>query len=233
MVFQKKQPEAPGIITFYFQPEHELRYTAGQFIELTVQTRHGAEKKKEKHWFTLSSSPTEELLSITTRVPPKDASDFKRALNKLQPGDTLDMSDAMGDFVLPKLVQTPLLFVAGGIGITPMRSMLTWLADTMEERPIELLWAVRSEEDIIFQPILDRAGQHATIVVEDPSPAWGGERGRLNAEMILGIKQPTPDTLIYLSGPDPFVDAMKAQLLKANVPQSQLVTDGFIGYKSI
>jgi ferredoxin-NADP reductase len=145
----------------------------------------------------------------------------------------MHMSDPMGDFVLPKLMQTPLIFVAGGIGITPFHSMLSWLADTGEERPIKLLYGVNNEDEIIFQETFDRARQHATIVVSDPSPAWGGERGRLSAELILGLEQPSEDTLVYVSGPEPMVEALEEDLKKAGLKKHQLVLDFFPNYSVI
>ena len=75
------------------------------------------------------------------------------------------MSDSMGDFVLPKLIQTPLIFVAGGIGITPFHSMLSWLTATDESRPITMLYAVTNEDEIIFQDIFDKANVQPTIIV--------------------------------------------------------------------
>jgi ferredoxin-NADP reductase len=151
----------------------------------------------------------------------------------LKPGDEVDLAEAMGDFVLPKLAQTPLIFVAGGIGITPFHSIAEWLASTKEERPINLLHAVRTEEDIIFQDTFEAAGIKETVVVSEPSETWGGVRGRLDAETILGLEKPTDDTLIYLSGPEPMLEALEKDLLNHGIPKRQLVTDFFPGYTSL
>jgi ferredoxin-NADP reductase len=228
VTLEKITPESDTINTFHFRPEKPLHYTAGQFIELTVP-HETPDERGTKHWFTLSSSPTDELLAITTRFS-HPSSTFKTALHAIEPGAELHMSDAMGDFVLPKLIQTPLIFVAGGIGVTPFHSMLSWLADTGEVRPIKFLYAVNKEEDIIFQDTFDRAGVHATIVVSEPSDAWGGERGRLNAEMILGLEKPSDDTLIYLSGPEPMVEQLAKDMRSQGVSKHQLVLDMFPNY---
>jgi ferredoxin-NADP reductase len=139
----------------------------------------------------------------------------------------------MGDFVLPKLIQTPLVFVAGGIGITPFHSILEWLAGTNETRPIKLMYGVRSEDEIVFQDTFRKAGVEPQIVVSDPSPEWGGERGRLSAELILGLEQPSDETLVYLSGPEPMVQALAKELHKAGLKKSQLVSDEFPNYTAI
>lgn len=232
VVFDHSQDEAGHIRTFFFKPERPVQYTAGQFIELTLK-HPNPDNRGEKRWFTLSSAPGLEFVTITTKFAGKDSSSFKKALWKLEPGDTLQMSDPMGDFVLPKLIQTPLVFVAAGIGITPFHSILEWLAGTNEERPIQLLHGVKTEEDIIFQDTFDRANIHATIVVEEPGDAWGGERGKLTSELILGLEQPNDDTLVYVSGPEPLIEQLEKDLKHAGLKQNQLVLDFFPNYKSI
>ena len=206
------------ISSFCFAKPDGFMYTAGQFIELTLEG-HG------KHWFTLSSSPLEHDLCITTR---QTDSAFKKALFGLQTGAAVEISQPMGDFVLPKLQQTPLVWVAGGIGITPFISQLKLLTETGEPRPIRLLWAVSTEDDIIFQDVMEAAKQHVTIIVSKPSAAWGGERGHLTAEMVSALADLEKDSLILLSGPEPFVDS-----LKKGLPARQVVTDSFPGYGDI
>jgi ferredoxin-NADP reductase len=231
VTFDHSQAESDNIRTFYFKPERPLHYTAGQFTELTINHKN-PDARGQKHWFTLSSSPTEELLSITTKWANDRQSSFKKALWKLKPGDEVQMSDAMGDFVLPQLIQTPLIFVAGGIGITPFHSILAWLADRGETRPIRLLYAVRNENEIIFQKTFEKAGVQPTIVVSQPSEFWGGERGQLTAETILGIEEPDENTLVYVSGPEPMVESLEKDLKKSGVKQSRLVLDFFPNYPS-
>lgn len=232
ITFDHSEDVAANIATFYFKPEKPVDYTAGQFVEWTLPHVH-PDNRGIKRWFTLSSSPTDGLISLTTRITDKNGSSFKKALRNLQPGNEMIISDAMGDFVLPKLIQTPLLFVAGGIGITPFHSILAWLAATDEKRPIKLIHGVHTEEDIIFQDTFDKAGQHATIVVSEPSSAWGGERGRLSAELILGIEKSSEDTLIYLSGPEPMVEQLEKELLAAGIKKHQLVLDSFPNYTEV
>lgn len=220
------------ITSFYFEPEQPLDYTAGQFIELRLDG-HQENGKTAMREFTLSSSPHEDLLTITTRVGEAAHTPFKHALNGLQIGAPVTVSQAWGDFVLPKFIQTPLIFVAGGIGVTPYHSILSWLNYTEETRPIKMLYTVRTEDDIIFQDTFAKAGLHATYVVNQPSAAWGGERGSLTAEMICGLEKPADDTLIYLSGPEPFVQKLHKDLLALGVSNQQLVIDEFPGYRQV
>lgn len=224
--------ETPAISTFYFKPDQTVRFVAGQFIELSVP-HDFPDDRGIKRWFTLSSSPTEKLLSITTRFTSDISSTFKDALRGLKPGTQLDMAEPMGDFVLPKSTSRPLIFVAGGIGVTPFHSMLSWLAATGEHRPISMLYGVRVEEDIIFQDTFVRAHQHVTIVASQPSAAWGGERGQLNADIIVDLEKPSADSLIYLSGPEPMIESLASQLNAKGIKKDQIVTDFFPGYEEI
>jgi ferredoxin-NADP reductase len=225
------QTETEHISTFFFKPERPVQYTAGQFVELTVKHAQ-PDDRGDRRWFTLSSSPTHEFISITTKFADKNSSSFKKALRKLKPDAELIISDPIGDFVLPKLIQTPLIFVAGGIGITPFHSMLQYLAETKEVRPIKMLVGVHTESEIIFQQTFDAADQHVTIVVGEPTAAWGGVRGRITAEMVVGLEQPSDDTLIYVSGPEPMVEALHTELLKAGLKKHQLVGDYFPNYSA-
>lgn len=232
MVFDHSRDEAGHIRTFFFRPEKPVHYTAGQFVEVRLDHPR-PDNRGTKRWFTLSSSPTDELISITTKFAGQDSSSFKKAVWRLRPGDTLHISDPMGDFVLPKLIQTPLVFVAAGIGVTPFHSILEWLATTSEQRPIKLIQGVKHEEDIIFQDTFEKTGIHATIVVEEPTDAWGGERGLLTAELILGLEHPSEDTLVYVSGPETFVENLKSSLIKAGLSRNQVVVDTFPNYTTL
>jgi ferredoxin-NADP reductase len=225
--------EAANIRTFWFRPEKPISYIAGQYIELTLK-HDNPDERGEKHWFTLSSPPGHDLVSITTKYAGDDkSSTFKKALFHLEPDAELAMSEPMGDFVLPKDASIPLVFVAGGIGLTPFHSIFEWLADHGEHRDITFMYGVRSEEEIIFQNTFERAGVHATIIVSEPSDTWGGERGELSAELVLGLAKPSDSALIYLSGPEPMIENLEKQFKAADIKASQLVTDFFPGYTKI
>ncbi len=232
VTFDHSQAEAGNIWTFFFKPAKPIQYTAGQYIELTID-HDQPDDRGDHRWFTLSSSPNESLLSITTKFAAKDGSSFKTALKQLVSGTEVVMSDPMGDFVLPKLVQTPLIFVAGGIGITPFHSIFSWLAETHETRPIRFIYGVNNEDEIIFQTTMAKAGVHATIVVSQPTDAWGGERGKITAELVLGLQPPTDDSLIYISGPEAMVMSLAKDLRKSGIERRQIVSDEFTGYSAL
>jgi ferredoxin-NADP reductase len=226
--FDHAEQETEHIWTFWFRTEKPLEYSAGQYTELYLP-HENADDRGEKRWFTLSSAPGGELVSITTKHS-EPSSTFKDALFALQPGTNVDLAEAMGDFVLPKDASRPMVFVAGGIGLTPFHSIVSWLNDQGEKRDIKFLYSVRNESEIIFQDTFDAAEIVPTIVIAEPSSTWAGQTGRLNAEMILGLEKPADNALIYVSGPEPMTEALEAQLKAAGMREDQLVLDFFPNY---
>jgi NAD(P)H-flavin reductase len=93
-----------------------------------------------------------------------------------------------------------------------------------------MLYGVPSEDEIVFQDTLDKAHQHATVIVKEPSAAWGGERGVLTPELIMGIGQPNEDSLVYVSGPEPMVQQLSKNLVRIGLNKRQLVLDEFPNY---
>ena len=212
------EPVADHIQTFWFEPEHPVRYEAGQFIELTIP-HDKPDDRGVRRWFTLSSSPTDDLLSITTKLADKPSS-FKRHLFDFKPGQTIQMSDTMGDFVLPKDKQTPLVFVAGGIGVTPIHSMVKYLHDTTQNRTTHLVYAAHNTAQIAFKDLFDQAVTTVEYVTN----------GQLTSKDVLAVAQHYTDPLIYLSGPEEMIEVFVAELKENGIPGSRLVTDYFPGY---
>lgn len=226
--FQKKKFESDSICTFYFEPEKPLDFIAGQFIELHIK-HPSPDSRGAKRWFTVSSAPFEKYISITTKIN-SSGSSFKSALLSLKHGDEVKIIEPMGDFVLPRDPSIPLLFVAGGVGITPFRSIALWMAQQHEHRNVTLLHAVSTEEDIIFQDTFNGASIHSIHIVSNPSDTWGGERGQITADHILKIAEPAPDTLFYLSGPENLIATLQQDLIALKIEKSRIITDFFHNY---
>lgn len=231
VTFDHSRPETDNITTYFFEPEKPVDYVAGQFIELYIP-HDNPDDRGIKRWFTLSSAPSDKLLSITTKHA-KRSSTFKQALAALEPGTRLKMAEPLGDFVLPRDASRPLVFIAGGIGVTPFHSMLQQLAADKEHRQIRMLYGVPTENEIIFQDTFDATNQHVTVMVENPSPEWGGERGTITVDEIIGLEEPSDDSLIYVSGPEPMVESLTKQLIARGFGQQQVVSDYFPNYPTI
>ena len=151
----------------------------------------------------------------------------------LKAGDEVYVSSAMGDFVLPKQSERPVVFIAGGIGITPFHSIIKWLNKTKQVRDITFIYSVSNEKEIIFQKLFERYGMKRIIVVAQPTPDWTGLTGRLNGSRILELAQPKEDSLIYVAGTEPMTETLAKELINLSVDERRLVTDFFPGYPQI
>ena len=222
---------AENIKTFWFKPEGTVRYEAGQFTELYLP-HDNHDDRGIKRWFTISSSPVDPLISITTKFAVDRSSTFKQTLLQLKPGTEVMLADPMGDFVLPKDKSIPLLFVAGGIGVTPVHSMVKYLSDTHEQRDIQLLYAANHDNELAFKGLFESYElRDLSYVIHEPSPAWKGEVGSLTTDRILKAINGSGDMIIYLSGPEPMVETFDKELKAAGINKHRLVTDFFPGYK--
>jgi len=220
------------INSFWFEPERPLDYIAGQFIEMTLP-HDQPDDRGIKHWFTVSSSPSEApLISITTKFS-TPSSTFKSTLGNLKPGDVVTISDPMGDFVLPKDTTIPLVFVAGGIGITPFHSIIKWLHDTKQSRDITLLYAAAKESELVFLKLFEDYGMKRYILLSKPDTPWSGLSGQLSGQRIIELTKPTDNSLIFVSGPEKMVEDLQEQLKNIGIDKSRLVGDFFPGYNSL
>lgn len=214
----KKQPVAGNITTFWFEPESPVRYIAGQYIELFIPHPE-PDNRREHRWFTLSSSPTESLLSITTRLNDKRKSSFKSTLSNLKIGQEIKMQLPMGDFVLPKDESLPLVFIAKGIGITPFRSMLKYLIDSDEKRNIKLIYSVNNAKDIVFKDIVKKSAKEFITHI-----------GPLDAKKVLAYTGLVKQHVIYIAGPEKMVETLQNDLIKIGVSPAQIRSDFFHNY---
>lgn len=223
------EPVADNIHTLWFKPEKKGGYIAGQYIEMYLPHEQ-PDDRGQKRWFTLSSSPTESLIAITTKHYGDPISTFKQHLFALRPGDTVQISEPMGDFVLPKDTTIPLVFVVGGIGVTPVRSMVKWLLDTAEKRDVTVVYGAKTLGEVAFQDLFADYGLKPQIILSETEATWDGATGYITADTINKYAASDPRTLIYISGPEPLTEKLEADLKAQGVSPDHLVLDFFPGY---
>jgi glycine betaine catabolism B len=229
--FVRQRHEAENATPFFFQPESPLRYRAGQYLRYRLP-HQGADERGVSRFFTLSSFPEEPLLSLTTRLstPP---STFKHALARLEPGAVLEASGPFGRFVYTQ-TDRPVVFIAGGIGITPCRSILGDLASKRTRARITLLYSTRTS-DIPSRPFLDALVPtwpelRLVYTVTRPDPAWHGASGRIDGAFIQRHVPDLARALCFVSGPTALVDAMRATLAEIGIPHGRVKYEAFPGY---
>lgn len=221
---------APHTYEIILKPAKPLHFTSGQYLELTLPHKH-ADSRGIRRTLSVASAPGDEYvrLGITTS---NLGSTFKRELLKLKKNTELRATQVGGDFTISK-TKEPLLFIAGGIGITPFRAMLDDIVTQKKDRDIILLHAVRSEDFFIYQETLQAAEKHGLVyipVVTDASPEWKGQAGIIDSRLIQENVSDFMHRQIFISGPSLMVDSIRSQLLKKGVKRRNIVKDYFSGY---
>ena len=222
--FIRKEQEVPGVFSFYFEPPKGLTWTAGQFLHYTFP-HPNADDRGIKRWFTISTAPHEKLIRITTRINNDRSSSFKSALMNLEEGDEIEAEDPEGDFIFENSIGCH-VFVAGGIGITPFRSILAQLDYENKEAKIDLLYANR-DDNLVFGDELNRLKQkHPTLHAH---PFIGDNKITLETLRPYIEKD---DAIIYISGPEPMVEDFYNQLKAAGMPEKRIKGDYFPNYRT-
>jgi ferredoxin-NADP reductase len=221
----------PNIKSFRFSTEGQrVTYEPGQFFFITIKVFG----EDAIHHFSLSSSPTEEgHIEFTKRIT---ASHFSQTLDTIEPGAWAHVEGPEGAFTLsPSWRQ--LAFISGGIGITPLRSMLRYVADKKLSYDIVLLYGNNNVEDIAFKEELDELsstspGLRVVYVLSGPNfpPNWTGKKGFINRDIIAESVPDYMQRLFYISGPPKMVVALEDQLVALGIPGNQMKRDSFTGY---
>ncbi len=229
--FVHQQHEAENATSYLFQPESPLSFRAGQYLRYTLP--HAApDTRGISRSFSIASSPDEPFLRLTTRLsaPP---STFKAALARLQPGAIVDASGPLGNFVYSES-DVPVVFIAGGIGITPMRSILGDLASRKVRIRSTLLYS-SATQDIPFRTWLDALTAdwpelQVIYTVTRPGAEWEGPTGRIDAAFVKHHVPNLARSFFLVSGPTPLVDSMRATLADIGVDPGRVKYEAFPGY---
>lgn len=225
---------APDVYDFVFTPSRRFNYIAGQYMEWTLG-HSNADNRGNRRYFTLASAPGENTIRMGIKFYER-CSSFKTALLALEKGDEIIAAQVAGDFVLPMNCQQKCIFIAGGVGITPFRSMIRHLLHKKQKRPITLFFANKNADEIVYKDVFDRAEQELgirtiyTITDQNNIPdTWAGGVGRIDAEMVKSVVPDYHQCLFYISGPKNMVDGFKETLRQMNIPERQVKTDFFPG----
>lgn len=240
--FLGRRELTPTSWQFDFRPKSPVSFLPGQYMELSLPHAN-TDRRGWRRVFSIASAPGGDI-RFGMRVP-ENASSFKSALLKLQPGTTVSATSISGDFLLPKAdsaaAAKPLLLVAAGIGITPFVSQLESLTlsgiasgpDGAPARDIVLLYSIATPDDIAFADVLRTAGCRVVVLCPtEPAelPAewtWVGDP-QLTAEVITRAVPDGASRLTYLSGPPELVAGLERALHADGV--RRIVTDVFVGY---
>lgn len=219
-----------NVYDFVFISDRKPQFIAGQYMEWTLPHKH-VDDRGNRRTFTIASSPTEDEVHVGIKTY-EPSSSFKRALLAMEPGQVLYAGQISGSFTLPEAGQK-LVFIAGGIGITPFRSMVKYIVDTSQKCDIVLVYAVANPIELAYEHIFkeaETAGVHymPVLTIEVPNPHWSGLQGMITKDFLQTHIPDLAERTVYLSGSHAMVDALKGQAKQAGAKQT--VVDYFPGY---
>ena len=215
-----KENLVDNVWAFRFQPSKLFAWTAGQYVRVELP-HDNPDEEGTKRWFTNSAAPYEGVLQITTRIT---NSTFKQALARLIKGGELQLiENHEGDFVWQDS-ELPIVFIAGGIGVTPFYSILK--QRTNDQLPIDvmLIYGARSEaipfKEELAQWAVNNADFNVKYVLGEP----------LTVEKLTELEPSLNLSLVYLSGPESMVEALGKSLKAHGLPEAQFKHDSFPNY---
>jgi glycine betaine catabolism B len=262
-LLEKQKFEATDVMSFRFSKKEKqqgresddkqssfLGYTAGQYAFFDIGGVHNDPKGPIRH-FTISSSPTEDFIMITTRI--RDTP-YKKRLSSLEEGTIVKVRGPQGKFVLHEDYSKPAVFLSGGIGVTPFRSMIKYATDKRLPIKIVMFDSNRNQENTLFKREFDEyvninrnlkivytiteeeEKQGAQDTTSSSSPTrqqWTGERGRIDRDMLT--KHLTDDeiknSIFYTCGPPAMIKAMQDLIQNdLKVPKDRIKVEEFTGY---
>jgi glycine betaine catabolism B len=251
-LLEKDNVDGTDVTSFKFSKGLEdnmtsLDYTAGQFAFFDIGGVYNDPKGPIRH-FTISSSPTENFIMFTTRI--RD-SPYKKRLSSLEKGAKVKVRGPEGQFVLHEDHSKSAVFLSGGIGVTPFRSMLKYATD--KQLPIKIIMfdSNRNRSNILFKREFDEWSNINrnlkiiyTISEEEDRPHeqsslsaakndWKGEYGRIDKAMILKYLDSNElnISIFYICGPPSMLKAMQALLQEeVEVPKDRIKVEEFTGY---
>jgi len=249
---EKDKIEGTDVTSFKFSKQNDqdggedkttpFNYTAGQFAFFDIGGVYNDPKGPIRH-FTISSSPTENFIMLSTRI--RD-SPYKKRLSTLEEGSRVKVRGPEGQFVLHEDYSKPAVFLSGGIGVTPFRSMIKYATDKQLPLRIVMFDSNRNRDNILFKQefddcaninknlkiiytISDGGQQQSSSTAND----WKGEYGRIDKAMILKYLDINMlnNSIFYICGPPSMLKAMQALLQdELEIPKERIKVEEFTGY---
>ena len=232
---RSREEVAEGTMAFRFEKPAGWTFKAGQSMDMTLVDPAETDSEGNTRAFSIASAPQEDSLMVATRM--RDTA-FKRTLKTLLLGSTVKIEGPFGNLTLHNNAAKTAVLLAGGIGITPFRSMVVRAAREKLPHRIFLFFSNRRPEDAPFLEELRAAERDnpnykliATMTeMEKSKRPWHGETGLVNAGMLSKYLKDAQSPVYYIAGPPAMVKAMREILSKQSVDDDDIRTEEFSGY---
>jgi predicted ferric reductase len=203
-----------------------IRFAPGQFAWLTIMNSPFAIRE---HPFSFTGSAEHpETLSFTI----KELGDFTSRIGSVRPGDSVYLDGPYGLFSIDFHAAASYVFIVGGVGITPVMSMLTTMADRRDPRPVRLIYANPDWESVTFRERLDSLERRLNLtivhVLEEAPEEWDGETGYVTREVLeRRLPEDRAPLRIFVCGPEPMMDGVEEALLELDIDPGRVHLERF------
>jgi ferredoxin-NADP reductase len=231
---REKREVARGtlLVTFDLLGE-EVDFTPGQYFFVTLpDVGHRDDKGLRRHITVVTSPSEKDVLGFATRMR---ESAFKRTLGELPVGEEVEVEAPKGSFALPEDPSRPLVFVAGGIGITVFRSMLRYIREEGLPYRVTLIFSNRDRESTAFLDELRELEQELPgfrlVLTMTQDPGWAGETRKIDSRFFLDYLGDGVDEYTFLvAGPPAMVEGVQQALDEAGVEEENVIAERYSGY---
>jgi ferredoxin-NADP reductase len=236
---KRRSEVAERTMEFCFDKPAALRFKAGQFMDLTLIHPPETDAEGDVRGFSINSAPDDLELTFTTRL--RDTA-FKRVLQTMPLGTEVKVEGPFGNLTLHNDASRTAVLLAGGIGVTPFRSMVRWAAHQKLPHRILLFYANRRPEDAAYLDELRglaRENPNFTFIptmtrMKDSHLPWQGEVGYIDYERIekylQSSRQEPMGPIFYTAGPAAMVAGLRAMLNQAGIDDDDIRSEEFTGY---
>jgi ferredoxin-NADP reductase len=231
----KREEVAQGTMAFHFAKPADFQFRAGQAIDVTLLNPPETDAEGNIRTFSIASAPFDADLMFATRM--RDTA-FKRVLRKAPLGLEVKIEGPSGSFTLHHKADKPAVFLAGGIGITPFRSIIRQATHDKTPHQLYLFYGNRRPEDAAFLDVLTEIPKknpnfHLIATMSEMQKshrAWKGETGFIDKAMLTKHLLNLQGPIYYIAGPPAMVAAMRRMLTDAAVDEDDIRTEEFSGY---
>jgi len=231
----RRETVAEGTMAFHFSRPSGFRFRAGQSLLMTLNEPPETDGEGNGRTFTIASAPHEPELMVATRM--RDTA-FKRVLKSMPLGGTVTVDGPNGEMLLDEGSARPVVFLAGGIGITPFLSMSRYATHERLAHRIHLFYANKRPEDAAFLEELRSAVAlnpdfRLIAVMAEPdksAPPWTGETGFIRRELLERHLPDPTSPVYYFAGPPAMTTAMREMLTDLGVSEGAMRYEEFYGY---
>lgn len=226
---KNKEEIATGTLQVIFETSEPFTFIPGQYCFVTLINPPYQDARENKRLFSIVNSPNQKgIITITTRL--RD-SGFKKSLRQLSVGTEVELGPIAGGFTLPDDTKRPLVFIAGGIGITPFISMLRYAKEDNLPYQITLIYSNRDQASTAFLDELQNLKSNIKLVLTmTEDPAWPGEKRRIDADFIKDYIADLNGHSYFVVGPPAMVEAAQKALLEAGIDPTNINLENFAGY---